>query len=221
MDKIETQTEFPKQQTHDNRFGKVYTRRHETQTKNHTTPMMQTEAKNTMPSPTNSKDSDEGLNLPIAIRKGADGAQGRLGWVDSKEVEQHPAASKFIRAVQIVPFLASENGSARSHARKQSSTRKTCDNIKKSQEPTKKIQEMHYWRNNNVCGKIIKITSHLRLKHQNTQTAAPVVSAIQDYAADFQLGNPNHHQPPYVIGQLVPQVTHRTSAKLRAMPADQ
>ncbi|KAF7812983.1 Retrovirus-related Pol polyprotein from transposon TNT 1-94 [Senna tora] len=52
--------------THDKRFGKVYTRRHET----HTTPMMQSEAEIPMPSPANSEDSDENMNLPIALRKG-------------------------------------------------------------------------------------------------------------------------------------------------------
>ncbi|KAF7827066.1 Retrovirus-related Pol polyprotein from transposon TNT 1-94 [Senna tora] len=46
-------------------FGKVYTRRYETQTKNHTTPMMQTEDKNPMPSPANSEDSDEGHFSPM------------------------------------------------------------------------------------------------------------------------------------------------------------
>ncbi|KAF7810716.1 Retrovirus-related Pol polyprotein from transposon RE1 [Senna tora] len=44
----------------DNRFGKVYARRHET----HSTPMMQTEPEDPMPSPGESED------LPIALRKG-------------------------------------------------------------------------------------------------------------------------------------------------------
>ncbi|KAF7842738.1 Retrovirus-related Pol polyprotein from transposon TNT 1-94 [Senna tora] len=80
LDKIETQTELtefpnpdsvPQQQTqttHDNKFGKVYTRRNGIQTENHTTPMMQTE--NPMSSSADSEGSNEGLNLPIAIRKG-------------------------------------------------------------------------------------------------------------------------------------------------------
>ncbi|KAF7834637.1 putative LRR receptor-like serine/threonine-protein kinase [Senna tora] len=68
---IETQTELtefpnpdsvPQQQTqttHDNKFGKVYTKRKGIQTENHTTPMMQTE--NPMSSSADSEGSNEGF----------------------------------------------------------------------------------------------------------------------------------------------------------------
>ncbi|KAF7823660.1 uncharacterized protein G2W53_021804 [Senna tora] len=40
------------------------------QSKAHTTPKMQSEAEIPMPSPANSEDSDENMNLPIALKKG-------------------------------------------------------------------------------------------------------------------------------------------------------
>ncbi|KAF7835988.1 Retrovirus-related Pol polyprotein from transposon RE1 [Senna tora] len=70
-DHIETQTqpiESPRQTltSHDNKFGKVYTRSHET----YTTPMMQTEAKIPRPSPADTENYDEDMNFPIALRRG-------------------------------------------------------------------------------------------------------------------------------------------------------
>ncbi|KAF7832279.1 Retrovirus-related Pol polyprotein from transposon TNT 1-94 [Senna tora] len=68
VNRIETQPSESTSQnsTHDERFGKVYTRRHET----NTTPMRQTEAEIPRPSSTNSKDFDDNMNLTIALRKG-------------------------------------------------------------------------------------------------------------------------------------------------------
>ncbi|KAF7812604.1 5-formyltetrahydrofolate cyclo-ligase-like protein [Senna tora] len=55
------------QNTQDKMFGIVYTRRQETQEKE-TTPMMQIHG--SLPSPTEHESTSEGLNLPIALRKG-------------------------------------------------------------------------------------------------------------------------------------------------------
>ncbi|KAF7814526.1 Retrovirus-related Pol polyprotein from transposon TNT 1-94 [Senna tora] len=55
------------QNTQDKMFGIVYTRRQETQEKE-TTPMMQIH--DSLPSPTEPESTSEGLNLPIALRKG-------------------------------------------------------------------------------------------------------------------------------------------------------
>ncbi|KAF7808931.1 Retrovirus-related Pol polyprotein from transposon TNT 1-94 [Senna tora] len=81
------------QNTQDKMFGIVYTRRQETQEKE-TTPMMQIH--DSMPSPTEPESTSEGLNLPIALRKGVRS----YGESETSEVSEASDASTSNQPVQ-------------------------------------------------------------------------------------------------------------------------